>query len=80
MCQVICCVIVAVVECRSSEGGSPIIAALRTPPVRGCSWAPRSLAMKSSASVTTIPSIVFLIITSLHVRRRRRRTACTPDA
>src|SRR3990167_8170209 len=29
----------AVVVCRSSDGGSPIIAALSTPPGFGCSWA-----------------------------------------
>src|SRR5262245_1168150 len=35
----ICCVSTAVVQCMSSVGGSPIIAALSTPPVRGASWA-----------------------------------------
>ena len=39
MCQVICCMITAVVQCRSRDGGSPIMAALMTPPVRGASWA-----------------------------------------
>jgi hypothetical protein len=39
MCQVICWVMTAVVQCRSSDGGSPIIAALSVPPGRGVSWA-----------------------------------------
>src|SRR5262245_66205904 len=35
----ICCVMTAVVECRSRDGGSPIIAAFSTPPARGASCA-----------------------------------------
>src|SRR3970282_1992250 len=37
--HVICWVMTAVVACRSSVGASPIIPALSTPPVRGCSCA-----------------------------------------
>src|SRR5919109_2815272 len=37
MCHVICCTMTAVVVCRSSVGGSPIMAALNTPPARGSS-------------------------------------------
>src|SRR2546425_12835350 len=44
---------VAVVECGSSAGGSPIIATFSTPPNRGCSrdgsWAARGVAEQKSA-------------------------------
>src|SRR5882762_2775451 len=39
MCQVICCVMTAVVAWRSSVGASPMSPALSTPPMRGCSCA-----------------------------------------
>src|SRR5260370_7767994 len=58
MWKVISCVMTAVVQCRSRVGGSPIIAALRTPPDLGVSWAMRgpakdTVAARISADMTT---------------------------
>src|SRR5574342_1024321 len=54
MCQVICCVITAVVAWRSSVGASPIIPALSTPPMRGCSCAVAAGAMVKSARTASV--------------------------
>src|SRR5688572_31262049 len=54
----ICHEIVAVVACRSSVGGSPIIAAFITPPMRGVSWATAGATReKTTARATRIRSL-----------------------
>src|SRR5260370_14120203 len=50
MWKVISWVMTAVVQCKSSVGGSPIIAALRTPPDLGVSWAIRGPAKDTVAT------------------------------
>src|SRR5215468_8689693 len=56
MCQVICCVITAVVAWRSSVGASPIMPALSTPPMRGCSCAVAAGAAARTARARTAGS------------------------
>src|SRR5262245_62995700 len=56
MCQVICCVMTAVVAWRSRVGASPMSPALSTPPMRGwsCANAPgRETRVSSESSATT---------------------------
>src|SRR6266481_2633174 len=63
MWKVISWVMTAVVQCKSSVGGSPIIAALRTPPDLGVSWAMRgpakdTVAARISADMTSARRVV----------------------
>src|SRR5688572_32914716 len=53
MCQVICCTMTAVVVCRSSVGGSPIMAARKTPPARGSSAATGETRARMTSTETT---------------------------
>src|ERR1051325_6219813 len=55
-----------VVACRSSVGGSPIVATLRTPPARGFSWAPAP--DTSIASTTAASASVFFMEGALSER------------
>src|SRR5204862_4364994 len=57
MCQVICCTMTAVVVCRSSVGGSPIMAAWNTPPARGSSAAADEMRTRLSTTNTTTARI-----------------------
>jgi len=62
MWKVISCVMTAVVQCRSSVGGSPIIAAFSTPPARGVSWAAAGPERMAARSTTEIAStrVIFM--------------------
>src|SRR5688500_7457830 len=53
MCQVICCTQTAVGVCRSSVGGSPIMAARQTPPARGASAATGETRARMTRTETT---------------------------
>src|SRR5260370_28961376 len=69
MWKVISCVMTAVVQCRSRVGGSPIIAALRTPPDLGVSWAMRgpakdTVAARISADMTSTRRVVMAGLSS----------------
>src|SRR5687767_13058825 len=66
MCQVICCTMTAVVVCRSSVGGSPIMAARKTPPARGSSAA----AGETTARITRMKTTTACMRGSFRTRER----------
>src|SRR5262245_42296152 len=76
-CQVICCTITAVVVCRSSVGGSPIIATRSRPPARGCSlgWAEAGV---SRARTSASERRVMFMRTPCAARPGRQRANSTP--
>src|SRR3990172_10241886 len=59
MCHVICWGMTAVVACWSSVGASPIIPALSTPPMRGCSCA---VAAEAEVRSTRAASVTIRVI------------------
>src|SRR5688572_20751675 len=62
----------AVVQCRSREGGSPIIAAFRTPPMRGVSDDGACAALGSAVSAVSNAATVASILVVMAPPHERR--------